>query len=386
MSWTDQVGGGTIQPANVSYADYTTATASLQLYWPLETAPSTNVVARVNDVTFPTTGFTVTVDDATQIADGYQFAFNNLGTDAFTVLDAAGGTIMTATAGSVWIAYLTDNTTASGAYQAFQMGAGSSSANAAALAGYGIKAITTTLNQQYIAVSYATNPTMGTTNRAELAVWTGGAGTVTLDSAATLTDGWFYQQANQGTGAINVIPSGGETINGASSFLFNPQDSAAIITDGTSFYTVGFGQSAVFAFDYTEIDVSGAGDYTLSGNELNRIAYKFTGTITGARYIVVPATKQQYWVTNAASGSFTFGVRTAAQANPGIVVVENAAEIMYCNGTDVVNADTQGVASPLPISMGGTSASTAAGARTNLDVPSNSEAILYSIVFGGGYT
>ena len=30
-------------------------------------------------------------------------------------------------------------------------------------------------------------------------------------------------------------------------------------SDGTGFYTIGFGQSATFVFDYTSIDVSGFG-------------------------------------------------------------------------------------------------------------------------------
>ena len=67
MTFTQTFGGGVISPAQPSYKDYTTATANLSLSWPLETAPSNNVVAAINDIAFPTTGYTVTLAAATQI-------------------------------------------------------------------------------------------------------------------------------------------------------------------------------------------------------------------------------------------------------------------------------------------------------------------------------
>lgn len=384
MTFTQTFGGGTISPAQPSYANYTTATANLSLSWPLETAPSNNVVAALNDVAFPTSGFTVTLAAASQVSPGQQALFNNVGTDAFTVLGATGLAILTATAGSAWYAYLTSGGTTSGSWRTFQQGAGSSGGSAATLAGYGLVAIGATLNQQYSASSTAVTPTsVGVTNRAALITWTGGAGVFNLAAAATLTNGWFFNFYNNGTGALMLTPSVGETIDGAASFVFNPGDSAIIVSDGVNaFYTIGFGQDSTFAFDYTSINVAGTGNYTLSGTELNRISYKFTGIITGPRDVIVPATVQQYWVDNSTTGGFQFGVRTAAQASPGVAVVAGARMITYSNGTSVVNADTQGLATPVPISDGGTGSPTASGARFNLDVPSNLDSFTYALMVG----
>ena len=112
-----------------------------------------------------------------------------------------------------------------------------------------------------------------------------------------------------------------------------------VANDGTNYYTVGFGQSAIFAFDYTEVDVSGSTDYTLTGNELNRIAYQFTGVLTGNITVIVPATVQQYWVFNNTTGGFDLSIGTATQVSP-LIVTQTLRTIAYCDGADVVPAVT----------------------------------------------
>lgn len=379
MPFTDVFSAGTIQPTDVSYAAYT-STASLTLVWPIEASPGNNVVAIKNDVDMSATTFTVTLPDARQTSVGTAPLFNNVGSNAFNILGATGATIQTASTGGVYILYLTAVTTESGTWRTFQMGAGTASASAAALAGYGIEAIGATLNQEYQASSTAVTPTtLGLADRAALRVWTGGAGTFALTAAATLTNGWFCNVYNAGTGALTIDPSGGETINNVATWNLNPGDSAIVCCDSTEFFTLGFGQGVEFAFDFTTIDVSGTGNYTLSGTELNRIAYRFTGTLTGARDIIVPSTVQQYWMDNSATGSFVFGVRTTTQASPGVSVSANARDIMYCDGTNVLDADTAGLTAPLAITAGGTGATTAAAARYNLDAAGNLDAIAYAV-------
>jgi len=129
-------------------------------------------------------------------------------------------------------------------------------------------------------------------------------------------------------------------------------------------YTIGLGQQAVFAFDYTTIAVTG-GTYTLSGSELNRIAYKFTGTLASNANIVVPATVQQYWVNNATTGAFTLGVKTAS--GTATLVAQGETAILYCDGTEIISATTSSpFAGVLSVPQGGTGASNAPSALTNL--------------------
>jgi hypothetical protein len=194
--------------------------------------------------------------------------------------------------------------------------------------------------------------------------WTGAGGTLTLPTPTVAGNNWFIYLRNSGSGAISADAPGTTLINGDSFLSFQPGESAIIACDGADFYTIGFGQSATFAFDYTVIDVSGTGNYALVGTELNRVAYRFTGTLTGNRNIIVPATVQQYWVDNRTTGAYTLTVKTPAGL--GVSVSTNQRAILYSDGTDVLDADTAGLSIPLDVSQGGTGATTASAARINL--------------------
>jgi hypothetical protein len=69
-------------------------------------------------------------------------------------------------------------------------------------------------------------------------------------------------------------------------------------------------------------------------------------------------------VTNATTGAFTLTVKTAA--GTGVAVTQGSASILYCDGTNVVAADTAGIAVPILIAQGGTGATTAGAALINL--------------------
>lgn len=98
------------------------------------------------------------------------------------------------------------------------------------------------------------------------------------------------------------------------------------------------------------IAVPGTGNYTLTGTELGRISYSFTGILTGARTIIVPAAVQQYWVTNNTTGSFTLTVKTSA--GTGIVVPQGLSLLLRCDGTNVVDVTTGRIVEALPTSAG----------------------------------
>ncbi len=363
-SFTNTFGGTVVYPADVSYRAIA-LTANVTLTWPTELATNTNVVASIMDVTPSGAGFTIRMPDATQASVGQTALFFNVGASSFTVADNSGNTIQTIAAGQAWQIYLTGNATVNGTWRPIQYGAGTSSASASALAGAGLKAITTTLNQAAPTTLLSSNYTLTSVDRARVLVWNGGAGTFTMPSAATAGNDWFFDARNSGTGGLTITPTGGELINGQATLVFNPGDSARVITDGSNFYTIGYGQSATFAFDYVSISLTGQpSPYTLSGTNLNRIAYQFSGVLTANMEIVVPNTIQQYWVRNNTTGSYTLTVKTAA--GTGVSVVQNGAAIMYCDGTNVVEADTNNLSTPISISQGGTGATTAGTALINL--------------------
>jgi hypothetical protein len=373
-SFTQTFGGTNIYPSDVSYR-YVSLTIDQVLDWPLETAPSNDVVASIMDVNATTTSLVITMPDARDASTGETVLFNNVGSNTFTVKTSTGVQICAPSSGSTFQIYLTDNSTESGAWRSFQYGASASAANAAALAGLGLKAIATTLNQSVPVSTFNSNYTTSTSDRAKALVWTGGAGTLAFSTASMLGNDWFVNVRNSGTGDLTLNPSSSETINGELTLVLSPGDSAIVVTDGVEFWTIGFGQSAIYAFSLLQIDVSGSGNYTLSIAELNKTAYVFTGTLTGNRDIIVPTTVQQYWVSNQTSGSYTLGVRTSSQASPGVTVSSAARAILYCDGTDVVDADTSTIGIPVAVSQGGTGATTASGARTNLGATSIGNAV-----------
>lgn len=363
-SFTNTFGGTNIYAANVSYRAIA-LTANVTLTWPTEVATNTNVVASIMDVTPSVGSLTIRMPDASQASVGETALFFNVGAFSFTVADNSGNTIQTIASGEAWQIYLTGNSTVNGTWRAIEYGAGTSSPSASALAGAGLKAITTTLNQAAPTTLLSASYTLTSSDRARVLVWNGGAGTFTMPSAAAVGNDWFFDARNSGSGGLTIAPAGGELINGQASLVFNPGDSARILTDGTSFYTIGYGQSAAFAFDYVSISLTGQpSPYTLSGTNLNRVAYQFSGVLIANMQIIVPNTIQQYWVRNTTTGSYTLTVKTAA--GTGVTVVQNGAAILYCDGTNVVEADTNNLSTPIAIAQGGTGATTAGTALINL--------------------
>lgn len=366
--FTNIFGGNNILPSGVSYAAVTLSQAITIFSWPTETSSNTNILAGIMDVTSPNAAYKIQMPDATQVSTGQAVLFTNISGTAYIVTNSAGATLLTVAAGTTWQLYLTNNTTSAGSWQAFQFGAQISAQNAAALAGTGIIALGSLLSQSMPMLSYSSNHTITVPDRALTFLWTGGVGVFTLPLASTAGDNWFIQVKNAGSGTVTVATTGANTIDTQSTVVLQPLDSCIVMTNGIDYYTLGLGKSAVFAFDYTTINVYGSGDYILGGAELNRVAYEFTSTplpgLTGNRVIIVPNTVQQYWVTNNTTGAYTLTVKTAT--SPGVVVAQSSSAILYCNGNQVVAADTGGISVPIPISQGGTGAITAGGALINL--------------------
>lgn len=362
-SYTDVFGGANIYPSEISYSSLN-LTADITLSWPEETSTNVNLATRIIDVTQASAGFSIILPDAKKSGTGNTILFNNRGSHTFTVKNAGGTQVGTIASGQLWQVYLTDNSTVDGTWVLLQYGATTSTANASSLAGTGIVAVGTLLSQSVPVSSINSSYTSGVDDRAKMFNFTGAQATFTLPDPTVGGDNWFLYLRNSGSGSITATPPGSTTIDGAGTLAFQPGESAIIATDGTNFFTIGFGQSATFAFDYTVIDIAGSGDKTLTGTELNRVAYRFTGALTGARNIIVPATVQQYWIDNRTTGSHVLTVKVAGQT--GEIITQGSRGIYYCDGNDVLDADTSTVAFPITIVQGGTGATTQAQARINL--------------------
>lgn len=364
-TYTQVFGGTTIYPSDVSYFALGLNSDAF-LEWPIESSTSNDPAARIIDIT-PTGAYSIFMPPADQTGVGQTILFNNLGPQTVTIKSNTGVTLASIAQGEQWQLYLIDNSTASGQWRVFRYGAATAQAQASALAGYGLSATGSTLSQSTPVTLFNTSYTAGATDRAKAYVWTGGLGTFTLPTAVGVGNDWFVSIRNNGTGNCVVTPQGLETVNSGASLTLVPGDSITLITDGINWFTLGLGQNAVFAFDYTSINIAGAsGNYVLTGSELNRIAYQFTGAIAGNVDIVVPKTTQQYWIyNNTTGGSYTLRVKTNTQT-PGVLVPRGSRAILYCDGATVVPAETGGISTPIAIADGGTGATTANGALINL--------------------
>lgn len=367
---------GVISPAIDSYVSYT-LTGTLHVVWPQETAPNSNLAAQIIEISVATAGsFAVQLPPANMVSVGQFLLFNNLSAFNQAIYDNSGSTIIAAIApGAIYFLYVRDNSTAAGVWGAFQYGAQASAPNAAALAGPGLIAIGATLGQDIVVLNLTSNYAAGINDRVKLLNWTGGSGTITLPLAASVGASYYIQARNSGTSTLTVAASGSDTINGATTVTFGPGDSAFIVTDGTSWYTIGFGTSQTNAFPFIAINVPAVvsgGIVTLSGTQLNQIAYRFFGALTTNTIVDLPAYAQQYWVDNETTGPYTltFQVPTApggpTPAGATVVVPQGARAILYTDGSNVLDASTGGLSVPISVSQGGTGATTAPTALTNL--------------------
>ncbi len=383
MPFTEVFGGALIFPSQLSYLALSTA-VDITLNWPTEQQiGGTNVVADFLDITTTAGAVNIDMPSASATGEGNKATFNNVGANTFTVRDSAGGSIQSIAPGEQWVIVLTDNTTAAGTWLSFQMGATVSSASAAALAGAGLKAISATLNQMIESdVEGATPFTVIDGDRAKCLIYTAGAGVCNLPTPATVGTDWFFALRNSGSGDLVATPPAGQ-IDGAATRTFSPGESAFIFTDGTDFFTVGFGQSVASIFDFVSIAIPGSGDFTLSGANLDRVSYRFTGILTGDRKIVVPNTTQQYWIDNQTTGAFDLSIGTAAQGVPPVIPQGDRA-IMYSDSTNVVNATSSSITFPITIAQGGTNAITASAARSNLGAAASSLVLTAGTGLGGG--
>ena len=365
MAYTDVFGGQLLFPSQLSYLLITTA-VDVQLSWPTEQQiGGDGVVADFLDIDATATNLNIDMPSATATGTGNKTTINNVGSNDFDVRDNDDVSIVTISPGEQWVLVLTDNTTNAGTWSSFQLGATVSQATASALAGAGIKSITTTLNQKIDSDVVNTTPfSIVDGDRARCTIYTAGAGTCNLANAATVGDDWFFMIRNSGTGTLNIVPPSG-SIDGAASLNLDQNVSCFIFTDGTDYFTVGLSSPSVIGFDFVEIAVPGSGDFVLSGANLDRISYRFTGALTGNRRIVVPSSVQQYWVDNQTSGAFTLEIDTAAGS--GQVITQGESAIVYCDATDVINAvSSTSVTFPITVGQGGTGATNATDARNNL--------------------
>jgi hypothetical protein len=276
---------------------------------------------------------------ADQTSVGNDALIRNIGANTFTVKDYAGtNTIVSVAAGESKYIYITANPTAQGSWGVIAFGTGTSSADAATLAGYGLIASGATLNQSHPSSAITTGTTFAATDRAQTRVWSGGSGTATLPAAATLGNNWFTLFKNNGTGSFTISCTGAELIDGNSTKTFNPTESAFIVCTGTAYVTVGYGVSSQFAFTALTKSVTG-GAVLLTNNEAANNIQEYVGNLTSNVTVTFPAVVNLYVISNQVTDNgFSFTVTTGLGFTATIPPGQQAT--LICDGTNFLNANT----------------------------------------------
>lgn len=336
-TYTSPYTGQTINPSQVGYEELTIS-ADTFLQWPIN-GNTTNVVANIIDTTATVGSLKIYLAPATEVSTGQTVLFRNIGVNSFTVVDNSGNTIVTIASGVAEYIYLTDNSTVDGVWESVTLGAGTSAANAATLAGYGLKAISTTLNTITPVVIFSSSLAMTPTAQSKLYVWTGGAGTVTLPDASSSGAGWYVVIKNDGTGILNIALNPGDLIDGNVSAQLQISESLVIVSDGLDYYSYAYGQSAQFFFTQLTKTVTG-GTVVLTAAEAENIIQDYQGTLVSNCTVIVPPTVQLYTFRNTTTGSFNLTFSTGAVGATTVTLPQNQTIIAICDGTNVYNAQT----------------------------------------------
>lgn len=338
-TYTSPFTGDIVDPTDVSYYELTFGT-NQTLNWPNYIVPGSTAVAaaRIMNCTATTTSLSIKLPPANQGSVGTDILFRNLGSNSFVITDYTGGQSVTLAAGEARYFYLTDNTSEAGNWDNFTYGTGTSSADAASLAGDGLSTLMGKLITSTDVVRTSNNITFSESDRALAYIWIGGAGTADLPAVGTLNIGWFVLLRNSGTGSLTLSAPATKTINGASSQTFFPSDSAIIVYDNTTgnFFTVGLTRQTQVTYSSATYDVD-----SIVGNTLDLVSFAPTiqtfvalsGTRTQTLQVILPAITQIYIISNE-TGQTGYGVtfEVTGTTDPPVAVNNGNITILLTSG------------------------------------------------------
>jgi hypothetical protein len=338
-SYVSPFTGDVVQPTDVSFRAITLS-VNTTLSWPINGNASGDYVARIMQVTPTTAGLSLFMPPANQVSVGTDSLIRNMTGTAFTVKDYAGGTIVTVAANKAQYVYLTSNSTTAGTWGVIDFGAGTSSADSATLAGYGLLAVATTLNQSHPATNFSTGYTFVAADRAQTKIWSGGTGTVNLPAVADVGDNYFFLLKNNGTGSLTVDCYGSQTIDLGLTKIFAPDESALIICTGSEWVTVGYGQSSNFVFTSLVKPVT-TGSYNITPSEAANTIQQYVGSLTGNVTALYPPAVNLYVISNQTTDNgFSLTVSTGVVGGFNATIPVGAQVTLICDGTNFLNANT----------------------------------------------
>lgn len=332
-------GGANVSPTDLNYAAYSFS-ADLVLAWPFEALPDVDIATSKVTVTPLASGLKFYMPKANLVTPGEDCLITNIGAFSITVVKTDGAQIVVIPPGIAWLVYVTDNSTEAGTWASLQYGAGSSSADAAALAGAGLRANLTKLDQNLVTTGRTAGYAVASTDRATVLQNDGGTVVYTLAGVVAETDGFFFYAINAGTGnlTLNAAPT---TIDGASTKILAPAENAMVFYDGTEFHTLGYGRALVNTVSFVSIVVPDGGTSILTAVQVLAQVQNLVGTIN-SNTVLEYGTPPGYWfvrndVTQNAGATLTARVNSL---DAGAELPAGSLTIIRSDGTNLEIAYT----------------------------------------------
>ena len=350
-NYVNVFGGEVTPPSDFGY-QATTFAVDTTSFWPYNYAGTGCILAKNNDLTASVAALSLTLPDASQVSTGEDFILKNAGAETFTVKDAGGNVLTTIIAGVAKYFVLTNNSTTTGVYDITTFGTGTSSADAATLAGAGHRVNSTAIDNIAPAtlISGPSAYTIGSADNAQTLVITSGTATMALPNPATLYNGYYFFFTNSGSGTITFDPYATVTIDGSLTKNIQPGESCIVATDGLNYYTVGYGRSNTYTWTQLSVDLTGLSSYTVTSIQAANKLWEFSGVPAGNLDITIPSVASVYFVKVASIGGYTATFTTGSGST--VDLTSDQYFILSCDGVNVSLAQTITNASTLNLDDG----------------------------------
>ena len=338
-SFNDLFGQYAVPPADAGYYA-ASISANAYLSWENNFSGATDelLAATFVDLSPAGPGLSVTLPSATQVSTGTEILIKNSGSNVLSVLDNAANSVTSIAPGTIKYFMVTNNTTAAGVWEVFTFGTGTSTADALALAGYGLRVIASKLSADVPYQPVNSDYTVQELNRAAVIDVVAGAVTVSLPSAPSLSTGFYTMVRNSSTGNVVIEPSGVELIDGLLNKTLAPSESLILICTGIAWISVGFGRDATFVFGEVVVNAA-ATSLTLTSADVAGRMIRVTGTATTNVTVNLPPVDNIYFV-NVESGVGTYNVTFTTGSGLTTVLNKDQRTVLYCDGTNVTFAVT----------------------------------------------
>lgn len=344
-TYNNVFGGLTIPDSDASYASYTISSAA-SFYWP-EISTSTYLIRAVNDINC-TVASNITLPDATQVSTGRAFLIRNTGSATLGVLDNASGAVVSIAAGNTYYLNLTSNATAAGTWMQVQFGAGTSQAQASSLAGAGLSAISGLLNGTVATAVAGTSWVPTDSDRCTLVTYGGLATTIPFPDPATLQSGWFIIFKNDSSSAVTLSCT--QLIDASATKTIQPGESLFIAASASTYNTYAYSRATEFLFSTLSVDLTGLTAKTITAAQAANKIWLVYNVPAGNTTVTIPSVVSVYFVRVSNVGVYTITFTTGSGAT--VALTANQSYILYCDGTNVVAAQTVGVAGNVTLDDG----------------------------------